>query len=49
MIKQLLSITTITAFAVFTATSQNVIPNANFETWTGNDATGWDNLNEFLL
>ncbi|MGE3825859.1 MAG: T9SS type A sorting domain-containing protein, partial [Bacteroidia bacterium] len=49
MIKQLLSITTITAFAVFTATAQNAIPNANFESWTGNDAASWDNLNDIPL
>jgi hypothetical protein len=49
MIKKLLSITTITAFAVFTATAQNAIPNADFELWTGQDATGWDNLNDIPL
>lgn len=29
--------------------AQNAIPNSGFETWTGNDAQGWDNLNDIPL
>jgi len=46
MIKKLLSFTAASLFAFFATTAQNVIPNANFESWSGNDAAGWDNLND---
>jgi hypothetical protein len=46
MIKKLLSITTITAFAFFTVTAQTSdIPNKAFELWSGQNATSWNNLN----
>ncbi len=45
MIKKLLSITSIALVSVFTVTAQTTIPNANFETWSGSNATSWNNLN----
>lgn len=46
MIKKLLSITTITALAIFTTTAQTSdIPNKTFESWSGQNATSWNNLN----
>lgn len=45
MIKKLLSITSIALVSVFTVTAQTTIPNGNFEAWSGNNATSWNNLN----
>lgn len=45
MIKNLLSFSAASLFAVFATTAQSVIPNADFESWSGQNATSWNNLN----
>jgi hypothetical protein len=45
MIKKLLSVTAVSLAAVFAVSAQTTIPNGNFESWNGNEATGWTSLN----
>ncbi len=45
MFKKLLSFTAASLVAVFATTAQTTIPNGNMETWSGQNATGWNNLN----
>lgn len=43
--KKLLTITSVLLVAVFAVKAQNDIPNKNFESWSGQNATSWNNLN----
>lgn len=45
MIKKLLSITSIALFSFFSVSAQSTVPNGNFESWSGSNATSWNNLN----
>ena len=45
MITKLLSITSIALVVAFMPTAQSTVPNGNFEAWSGQNATSWNNLN----